>query len=118
MGSGTAATAFAIACGGDDKSPSQQAASGTATGGDHRRPGAGGAAQALLPGQLSDAENQAKTVEVEYRLKYHYSKLQNLPGQKQGPKNGGIFARPGAAGQLGHARPHQRGHARDYLQRH
>jgi ABC-type transport system substrate-binding protein len=88
VGAGTAATAFIFACGGDEKKSTSS--SGTAGAGI----GQGGTAsgEALLPGQLSTAEKaEATSVEKEYRLKYHYSKLRNLPGQKQGPKHGGIF---------------------------
>lgn len=83
---GTAATAFVLACGGDKK---QQTTAGGASGTGAGAPVAGGG---LLPGQLSEAEKaEATTVEKEYRLKYHYSKLRNLPGQQQGPKYGGVF---------------------------
>jgi peptide/nickel transport system substrate-binding protein len=90
MSAGAAATAFLAACGGDDKpSGGTTGSSATTTSGGG---GAPAAAAAPLPGQLTEAEKaQAKTVETEYRLKYHYSKLQNLPGQKQGPKAGGVF---------------------------
>lgn len=47
---------------------------------------------ALLPGQLT-AEEEAMTLtaEEEWRLRYHWSKLQNLPGQSDGPKYGGTW---------------------------
>ena len=46
----------------------------------------------VLPGTLTPAEKAAATSpEAEYRLKYIYSKFRNLPGQKQGPKYGGIL---------------------------
>ena len=46
----------------------------------------------LLPGQLS-AEDEARslTPEEEWRLRFHWSKLQNLPGQADGPKYGGTW---------------------------
>ena len=53
----------------------------------------------LLPGELS-AEDEARsmTAEEEWRLRFHWSKLQNLPGQADGPKNGGTW-------RLAHAAP-------------
>lgn len=56
-------------------------------------------AVALLPGQLSaEEEAMALTPEHEWRLRYHWSKLQNLPGQADGPKHGGTW-------RLAHAAP-------------
>lgn len=89
---GGLSTAWLIACGGDNKpgGGQGQAAAGTQPAGSGAA--GGGAAQVVLPGQLTDAERaQATSIEKEYRLKYHYSKLRNLPGQKQGPKYGGVF---------------------------
>ena len=84
-GAGATATMLALACSGDrdaGKNPSSAPAGGASAAKE----------TAPLPGQLTDAEKAgATTVETEYRLKYHYSKLQNLPGQKQGPKYGGVF---------------------------
>ena len=54
---------------------------------------------ALLPGQLTaEEEAQTLTAEEEWRLRYHWSKLQNLPGQADGPKPGGTW-------RLAHAAP-------------
>ncbi len=49
-------------------------------------------AGALQPGELT-AEQEAATftTEEEFRLRYHWSKLQNVPGQADGPKTGGTF---------------------------
>lgn len=81
---GAAISAFMLACGGERRKES--GAGSTAGAG---QTGSGGG---LLPGQLSEAEKaEATTVEKEYRLKYHFSKLRNLPGQQQGPKYGGVF---------------------------
>ena len=46
----------------------------------------------LLPGELT-AEQEAAGLspEEEWRLRYHWSKLQNLPGQSDGPKYGGTW---------------------------
>ena len=56
-------------------------------------------AVALLPGQLSaEEEAMSLTAEEEWRLRYHWSKLQNLPGQADGPKHGGTW-------RLAHAAP-------------
>ncbi len=47
---------------------------------------------ALLPGQLTAEEDaMSLTPEEEWRLRYHWSKLQNLPGQADGPKYGGTW---------------------------
>ena len=47
---------------------------------------------ALLPGQLTaEEEAQTLTAEEEWRLRFHWSKLQNLPGQADGPKYGGTW---------------------------
>jgi peptide/nickel transport system substrate-binding protein len=84
-GAGVAAAALVAACKGDTDSKQSQSGSGSGTGTTAK-------SEAVLPGQLTDAEKaQATSIETEYRLKYHYSKLQNLPGQKQGPKYGGVF---------------------------
>ncbi len=49
-------------------------------------------AVALLPGQLTaEEEAMSLTPEEEWRLRYHWSKLQNLPGQADGPKYGGTW---------------------------
>ncbi len=49
-------------------------------------------AVALLPGQLTaEEEAMSLTREEEWRLRYHWSKLQNLPGQSDGPKYGGTW---------------------------
>jgi peptide/nickel transport system substrate-binding protein len=49
-------------------------------------------AEEAVPGQLTEAEKAlATTVEREFQLRYTYAKFRNLPGQKQGPKYGGIF---------------------------
>ena len=47
---------------------------------------------ALLPGELT-AEQEAAGLspEEEWRLRYHWSKLQNLPGHADGPKYGGTW---------------------------
>ncbi len=46
----------------------------------------------LLPGQLTaEEEAMSLTPEEEWRLRYHWSKLQNLPGQSDGPKYGGTW---------------------------
>ncbi|MYB22143.1 MAG: ABC transporter substrate-binding protein [Chloroflexi bacterium] len=56
-------------------------------------------AVALLPGQLTaEEEAMSLTAEQEWRLRYHWSKLQNLPGQADGPKHGGTW-------RLAHAAP-------------
>ena len=47
---------------------------------------------ALLPGQLTaEQEARSMTPEEEWRLRFHWSKLQNLPGQADGPKYGGTW---------------------------
>ena len=47
---------------------------------------------ALLPGQLTaEQEARSMTAEEEWRLRFHWSKLQNLPGQADGPKYGGTW---------------------------
>ncbi len=47
---------------------------------------------ALLPGQLTaEEEAMSMTPEEEWRLRFHWSKLQNLPGQADGPKYGGTW---------------------------
>ncbi len=49
-------------------------------------------AVALLPGQLTaEEEAMSLTPEEEWRLRFHWSKLQNLPGQSDGPKYGGTW---------------------------
>ena len=46
----------------------------------------------LLPGQLTaEQESRTMTAEEEWRLRYHWTKLQNLPGQADGPKYGGTW---------------------------
>lgn len=46
----------------------------------------------LLPGQLTaEQEARSMTAEEEWRLRFHWSKLQNLPGQADGPKYGGTW---------------------------
>src|SRR5438552_293641 len=91
VGAGAAATAFLYACGGDDKK-SSGSTSTSGSGGAGAGQATAVSADAVLPGQLTAAEKaEATSVEKEYRLKYTYAKLRNLPGQKQGPKYGGIF---------------------------
>ena len=49
-------------------------------------------AVALLPGQLTaEEEAMSLTPEEEWRLRFHWSKLQNLPGQADGPRYGGTW---------------------------
>jgi ABC-type transport system substrate-binding protein len=46
----------------------------------------------LLPGELTAAEEAAGlSTEEELRLRYHWSKLANLPGQADGPQHGGSW---------------------------
>jgi peptide/nickel transport system substrate-binding protein len=87
VGAAASAGAFALACSGDDDSGSGSGSSGATSGNN-----VVASAEEALPGQLTEAEKaQATSIEKEYRLRYNYSKFKNLPGQKQGPKHGGIF---------------------------
>jgi peptide/nickel transport system substrate-binding protein len=84
VAAGASASAFAIAC---SDSKDSKSGSGSAPAG-----GTVSSAEEALPGRLTEAEKaQATSIEKEYRLRYTYSKFRNLPGQKQGPKYGGIF---------------------------
>jgi len=70
----------------DDQTPDDQVVDDGD--GDQVVAGAGG----LLPGELTPEQEAADlTREEELRLRYHWSKLQNVPGQEDGPKYGGTF---------------------------
>ena len=46
----------------------------------------------LLPGELTaEQASRTMTAEEEWRLRFHWTKLQNLPGQADGPKYGGTW---------------------------
>ena len=70
----------------------QQAADQTAQQATQQQSGQATASAGLLPGELT-AEQEAAGLspEEEWRLRYHWSKLQNLPGHADGPKYGGTW---------------------------
>ncbi len=77
----------------DQDAQAQRQAQGTATQqADTPQEAADEQSVALLPGQLTaEEEAMSLTPEEEWRLRYHWSKLQNLPGQADGPKYGGTW---------------------------
>ena len=77
----------------DQDAQAQQQAQGTAAQqADTPQEAADEQSVALLPGQLTaEEEAMSLTPEEEWRLRYHWSKLQNLPGQADGPKYGGTW---------------------------
>ncbi|MCY3706740.1 MAG: ABC transporter substrate-binding protein, partial [Gammaproteobacteria bacterium] len=76
--------------------------------------------QGLLPGELTPEQEAAGlSIEEEQRLRYHGSKLANLPGQADGPQYGGTWQAsiedPGTWNPLGPAGGNTAGHAPRYM---
>ncbi len=88
LGGGTLAAALAVACGGSDKKESSSTSSGSsgaASTSGTTSSGAGGAA--------STKPLTGKETLEELRERFHGRQLRTLPGQKDGPKYGGVYRR-------------------------
>lgn len=81
-----------VGCGDDDDDGEQAAAQTPAEQAPAQQQAVADAPTGLLPGELT-AEQEAAGLsrEEELRLRYHWTKLANLPGQADGPQYGGTW---------------------------